>query len=456
MSNNKIQKFRGLDTDGNRTTTALLPNSALVTMISSDAAAKQAKPAFLEVDDDDQSNEFYDWGLNNRYPTEVRKKLEDSAIALPLIVKAVALIWGDGVRYFKKKIVEGAVIIEFFQDDKIDEFFVNSNIDRFMIEQLMDLKFYGNAFSEFLLTKGNTRVTDLLHLEAEFSRLQVAEESNLIPNLGYSGKFVTDISIQKTDADLIPFISARERNKETIARKSGSKHKFAWQTYFPSPGRQIYAKPPHAALYNENGWLDYESSIPIILNSINNNQLNIKYHIKIPYDYWSKMYPKWDLKNDKQRQAIIDEKLAEMDKWLTGIKNAGKSLITHFAIDPITEKPIPGFEIVVIDSKFKEGDFVPAADHADAKITRALGIDPSLAGLQPAGGKMGAGSGSDKREAFNNSILLTQAESKILFEPLYMVKHFNGWDKDIHFGFSHQFSTTTDKEPNGKEEPTVT
>lgn len=445
-----VQKFKIKTTDGANAVQALVGTRTMVTMLAADAGADQTKPAHNDARDDNEANDYYSWGANNMWPTEARRKLEDSAIAYPLVYKAVSLMFGAGVQYYRRKLVGNEMQIEYFKNDEIEKFFQENDIDRFMLEQMMDLKFYGNAFSESIVTKNLEKIVHLYHLEAEFSRLQVQnEKTKKIPNLFYSGDFVKDTST--SEYQKIPFLNRRDRSTDGIRKTAKGKKKFAWQSFFPSPGRCTYAKPPHAAIYKKDGWLDYEISIPIILNSIIKNQLKLKFHIRIPYSYWPAMYPKWDTFTQEKRDQLIDQKLKEMDEWLSGAKNAGKSLITHFAIDPVTHKPIPGFEVIPIDDKFKQDDYIPASDAADAKIVRALGIDVSLSGLQPQGGKMGAGSGSDKREGFNNSILLSQAEAKILFEPLYTVRDYNGWGSDVEFGFIHQLSTTKDQEKSGKE-----
>ncbi len=74
-----------------------------------------------------------------------------------------------------------------------------------------------------------------------------------------------------------------------------------------------------------------------------------------------------------------------------------------------------------------------------------------MSGIQPTGGKMGAGSGSDKRVGFQNSVNLSQAEQEIIFEPLYLVAKINGWPSNLKFAFSHEIATTLDKNPTGSQ-----
>lgn len=59
---------------------------------------------------------------------------------------------------------------------------------------------------------------------------------------------------------------------------------------------------------------------------------------------------------------------------------------------------------------------------------RAVGVDPTLVGDGP-GKKMGGGSGSDKRIAFNIYVALLQAYRDVILEPLYFIAEYNGWRK---------------------------
>lgn len=439
----EIEQFKIRTNQGDVVKQALLPQGgAIVTMLSPNASTTPTNLKVSDSEDTDFSG-YAPWGGDNLWPTKARLKLEKSTTAFPLIYKAVCMMYGDGIRYYRRKIVDGKEVKNFDVDEKIDDFFQDNNINRFVIEQLMDYKFFGNAFAEFILSKNKKTITNVYHLEAEFTRLSELKGGK-IKHIGYSGEWIDESVPAK-----IGLADYRDRSKKAIT--TAFNKKFAWHTFFPSPGRKYYAMPPHGAIYRDGGWLDYSNDVPEIMNVINKNQINIKYHIKIPYEYWTSMYQDWETYKQEKRDKIVDEKLLAMNKWLAGGKNAGKSFVSHFAIDPITRKPIAGWEIIAIDDKTKRDAYIPSCQEADMQVTRALGIDPSIAGLQPTGGKMGAGSGSDKRTAFHNAVSISKAEAEIIFEPLYLIRDYNEWGKDVRFGFAHDLPTTLDKNPTGTE-----
>jgi hypothetical protein len=146
---------------------------------------------------------------------------------------------------------------------------------------------------------------------------------------------------------------------------------------------------------------------------------------------------------------LIDAKLDEMDQFLKGTDNAGSSFISHFVADQITGKAQDGWKIEPINDPIKKDQFLTSVQEADIQISRAIGMDASLSGIQPAGGKMGAGSGSDKRVGFTNTLNMTYAEQMIILEPLEIVKMYNDWDPNIRFMFEHEIPTTLNENKNG-------
>jgi hypothetical protein len=176
--------------------------------------------------------------------------------------------------------------------------------------------------------------------------------------------------------------------------------------------------------------------------------MNIKHHIKIPANYWKSVHPKWDELNDTERKAKKVEKLEQMNDWLTGEDNTMKSFISEFGVDAMGKK-LPGWEIEEVKDSSTFDKELLTSQESDAHISRALGVDPSLAGLQPQGGKMGAGSGSDKRTAFQNAISMTPAEQIVVLDFLYVIGKVNGWPSDLRWGFQHEVPTTLNENKSG-------
>lgn len=442
------QNKHKISVDGKPALQTYLPESkALVTMAGVQSSASSTSPTKVIVKDsvNEDSDTYAKWGVDNNWPTIARQKVEKSTTAAPLLFKAVSLVYGSGVQYYFEEIKDDKKVKTFKAIDEIDDFIRRNKIGRFMIEQLMDYKYYGNTWSEFILNGGRSKIDCIYHLEAEFTRLAMQSANGQIKNVYYSGKWDED-----EKGTPIPLLNPRESSNDNI-KNTFTKNKFAYHTYYPSPGRKYYAMPPHGALYQDKGWLDFSNSVPKMMNSLLENQMVIKYHIQIPYEYWGSMFSDWTTYSPAKKKKKIDEKLTELNEWLTGSKNVGKAFISHFATDPITRKKIAGWEITSIEDKIKKDEWIPSTDAADIQIARAIGTDMSMSGIAPAGGKLGAGSGSDKRTGFQNSVSLSYSEQEIIFETMYLVSQFNGWPSNIKWAFSHVMPTTLDENPTGKQ-----
>ena len=80
-----------------------------------------------------------------------------------------------------------------------------------------------------------------------------------------------------------------------------------------------------------------------------------------------------------------------------------------------------------------------------------MGVDPSVIGAGIPGGKLGAGSGSDKRVAFNILQSLKTADRDITLSILEFIQDFNDWDPKIKFAFENIEITTLDKNPTSTQ-----
>jgi hypothetical protein len=202
-------------------------------------------------------------------------------------------------------------------------------------------------------------------------------------------------------------------------------------------------------LFESNGWLDYSLSVPLLMNKINNNGFNLRYHIEIPYDYWEKVYKDWNTKTPAEKRTLQDEKMNEMNTYLLGSENAGRNFYSHFGIHQATGKEIPGWKITELKDPIKKDQFLTSLQEADMQTARAIGVDVSLANISTQSNSMGAGSGSDKRVGMDNTISASYAEQMIVLKPLRTVGIVNGWPSNVKWTFEHIVPTTLNENKSG-------
>jgi len=411
-------------------------------LLPPDAGSKPTSEGFSDI----STQDFQPWGANNDQPSVWRLKAEKSTTAYPLIAKSVGIINGRGLTYWLETTnADGSDSQNFTRIPDIDLFMRNNFINFLMQQRAMDLFLPGNMWCECILDKGMNKIVGLSHKEAEFTRFgKIREDKSGFDFIRYTGDWN-----KPGTATPIPFLNREEFDPEFIKKNFSAQKKFVWHSHLPSPGRTIYAWPPHGGLYRDNGWLDFANEVPELMNAINKNASNIKYHIQIPYMYWATAFPNWETLDPEKRDELIDEKLTELDNFLSGSKNAAKNFYSHYATDPVSGKPINGWKLEVLDDPIKKDQFLTSVEQADIQAARAYGMDSSLSMINAQGGKMGAGSGSDKRVGFENQVNSSQLYIDAIVEIMYLVGWYNGWPINLKWGFKHEIPTTLNEDKEG-------
>lgn len=204
--------------------------------------------------------------------------------------------------------------------------------------------------------------------------------------------------------------------------------------------------------------LQLAKKIPQWILSNIDNSINIKYHVRIPQEYFENLFPIERYKDDvnAQQAAMLAYELTvkqNIDNMLTGAENAGKIFYSKIAIDkdpssPNYGKPIPGWEIVQVPNDIKDTAWMAAYGSMAAAMCTAHGMPPSLAGIIIP--QSGASSGSNVREEFNyyNQLNVTQPQQTTL-EWFEFVKRFNKWPEDICAGYREIVLQSLDQNKSG-------
>ena len=397
------------------------------------------------------------WGMRDMLPTKIRQTFAKVGIAGRVQNDLAKQLFGNGLVYykrsdFKRGKTEG---LEPAEVPAIERFLEDNLIEtEWLFPQFLDYRYNFNSFSEMILNRRMDAIVGLHHKEAEFCRLGTQNERNLkIEHLYYSPDFSMGFipsADRRVKMDLLTWFEALPH------LQAGKSQKFAYHTRIKTPGITYYAEPYWLGLIAENNWMEVASSVPEIILAMQKNQISLKYQILIPESYFSIRYPEWPSYSREQRKTLIDDLQNRIDSGLMGTKNAFKSLLTIFADDPAFSHPQGKPEIIAIDDKLKKDTWVPSSEKADAQIVQSLGGHPSMIGLAPEGGSMGAGSGSDKRELFNIEVDTNTVEQLKILEPLNLIARFNALanpEWDVVFRIGHNRHTTKDESESGVVAP---
>lgn len=390
------------------------------------------------------------WGNNDRQPTEWRCKVEEVPMAGTALKKRTDFMMGEDLVWYKTSEwrVKGFEAEPQFVPE-VDDFMEENRIrSEWWPAQCADYCLHYNSFSEMIMSNDMSKITNLYHIAAEHGRLSKANIANQVDFLLYSLHFPFGTAQGEKNRVAIPLYKWWDRERFFAGLQ---KPKFAWHSRFPTPGLIYYARAWHMGLFKADGWMDVASDVPKIVRAMQKNQVKLRYMIYVPEHYFKFQNKDWDDYDAAKRKKIVDEKQKQINDYLTGSENVGKTLMNIFRVNEITGQEMGKIEIVPVADNFKSDTWIPDSYTADAQIVQGLGVDPSQIGLAPQGGKMGAGSGSDKMQSFNQTTLLNTPDQVIELEPLNLISRFNRWG--LTCAVKHTRLTTQNESRSGFSSP---
>jgi len=420
---------------------AIMPGAkALVSLKGAFADAGTAK---ITPPYDISPNAWSNWGESNLFPQEILADLEKNSVAIRALDKRKRVHFGRGIIAYREKTdASGVVAKEIVTDPEIVEFFRLNQINLVWPDLIMGLEMFANNWVEFITNKGRDRINRVFVKDPAYCRISKMDEKNKIKMMYYSARW-----------EMMPQydgIVMAELPMYDNTLYDGSKYplgQFAIQLSYRSFNKSYY----HLPIWNSvrvNKWMNIASSVPVLKAAIMKNQMTIKYHIQIPEDYFTKRYPDKDFtveQREKKKQEVLDD----MNGFLANVENSGKAVISYKFYSKVKQDYLEGWNIEVIDNKLDNSAYLPDSQAANSEILFAIGVDPCLIGAGLPGGKMGAGSGSDKREAYWMLNADMGTDRAVSLSPLYFIRDFNHWDPAIQFDYvCVDTSQTQDQHPS--------
>lgn len=397
------------------------------------------------------------WGDDNDLPQQVIEKAYKTPVITSGMLFNISLSYGLGILPVKyEKDADGfRKAVPVYNDDTINEFFEDNDINGYLLEQLTDMHFHFNVFPEIILNKAGNKILTLKSKEAAFSRWETMnEETGKIENCFYSAFFgirtpkKEEVSCTRVLDEDNPLLDLQiQVGKETPLKGSkndSGQRRFIVPVNFPTPGRLYYQKPYWYSII-ESGWYDFALKIPEFKNALLTNQMTIKYHVELSDDYFKELF-KAEKTKDADQQARMKKEYSDLNTFLAGTKNSGKSVISFIRQTP-DGKELRRMKINVIDDKFKGGEYLDDSEEVSNILSYGMGVHPSVIGSAP--GKAKTINGTEARELFLIKQALIKPFRDRLLRPLYLIKRFNNWPKDIFFEIPDIKLVTLDKNPTG-------
>lgn len=377
----------------------------------------------------DANRKWANWGENNDFPFQAMKLFSKNPITMNALNFKVKAHFGKGIRLVKKiyeKGKEKLEVVDLTQYPEIDEFFYESAInEEYALESVTDCEWFINIFPEFILNKGRDKINRIRHNEAANTRMGIINKKTGLPDNFYiSGGWPNPAS--EDEIEVVPGYD----------KKNPGRHpKFIQQFCQPTVGKSYYQL---AYWLGSETWVRVQNKVPELINSFIENQMNLKYHVQIPFSYFDKLIKPENYGGHEEYLAAYEktrtDTMSEIDEQLSGPQNSGKNLFSMYGTDD-NGKPVGEWKINTIDSAFKHDSYMNMYETSSSAVASAHNVPPALAGiLFP--GKMGAGSGAEIREAFNSYVQLhTQIPRRVTLAPIRFAHRFNKWPRDLDYIF---------------------
>lgn len=380
------------------------------------------------------------WGPDNDYPQKLINAVKADPAGSELSTLQ-SIHYGLGCYFFKKNVdAKGNEHIEYVPDEKIpaeiEDFLWLNDWGKFTQGIIADYEWW-NAFYAQYVRNNMGKIARVKWQRMKDCRPELRNrETGNIDFIYLSGMWPNP---QEGEFVKVPTFDPRDESSPGGMYK----HELVSidKDYFPQP-----------AWHGINRWLHLASKIPRWILANIDNSINIKYHVKIPLKYFMDRCPIDNFKTEaEQRKAIAEleqETYKKIDGYLAGEKNVHKAFYSKFSIDD-NGKPLPGWEIIVLDNKIQDAAWLPAYGTASMAITSGFGLSPSISGKVLPNG-LGSGSGSDLREQFNFQMQVKTARPRqVTLEPFEIIKRINKWPKDLHMGYRNVILESTDKNKTG-------
>lgn len=395
-----------------------------------------------------ESTKYYPWGDNNAYPQDLITAVnKNPVIGRALAFKKESHI-AKGLQLYKEVIAEDGktVEVQLVKDPEVEKFFQYSNIEMFINGIVDDHYLHGNYFPELIFDKAGKKIAMIARRDPAHCRWEVMDKRSLkINNLHFSYNFPDPKETPLTIPALDPIFPVADLNDKPVKKAKS----FALRINYNTRGDVYYNKPEWHGLID--GWLSISNSIPIAVKSLLKNQMLLKWHVEIEYNYFSRAITGFAQMSKKDQDAAISAHLQQMNDFLTDTENTGKAFLSYFRLDSLDQKtPVPDIKIAALDNKLGDLKYITDFQRsANSEVLFGLGIDGTLFGQNSPGGSE-SGSGSNKREAMWINQQLLNLHRTLTIAPWWnVVREFNEWPSEYKLGFREiDTSQTIDKNPS--------
>ncbi len=384
--------------------------------------------------------DIYQWGSDNLLPQRIIRDSRRNTVIPSTLAWKAEVLYSGGIQFGfveqqgeKEKLVPANPA----QYPEVASFVFSRATRRYLRQSSKAYYWFKNIFPEIVLSKDRRTITSVSSMRPEYCRYQ--KGTNGPRNVYIDGNWQDGHSDKGKNTTVVPLVNPYD---DPVAElRAGNKYKYIYPISDPSPGTAYYQEAEwHSVIHS--GWLEVARKIPDFKKALFENQITIKYLIEVATWWWNWKYPGFDSFTTDKKKELIQAEHERFEQFMAGAENSGKSLMLTFNSNPEFNREFPGWRISPIDNKIKDGIYIEDSQEASSHIMYALSVDPVLRGFTPGGQTQN--SGSEKRVAWNNHIMMTKPHQDDILEVLEFIRDYNGWDPNLKFWFKNYYQATMD------------
>ena len=384
---------------------------------------------------------YMPWGADNQMPYGVLDLIEKDETLSTCQMFNAEICYGNGLQYNTDACTASV-------KEQVSDFLLANNLASYFLGVCQDFKHFGWAVSVIILDKEGKHIVGLHRKEAWYCRFSPANKHGVIENVLYANWKKSISSLD--DVEVIALLNTESPWMDLQARMEKHTHlrKFAVVSRVPTPDSTYYPIPYYASLFRGK-WYNIKQLIGMAKEAKLKNSAPIKYHIEVSERYWTNIFKRERITDQKKMQERVVEEKRKIIDFLTGAENSGKALFSTFYVSPTGEEQ---HEVVInnIEDGSKEGgDWATDIQEAVNMFCFTMRVHSNLVGSVP-GKSQSNNSGSDKRELYTIAQALQKPYHDLLFTVHRIIMKFNQW-KDAFPECPFIQLTTLDENKDAKQ-----
>ena len=370
------------------------------------------------------ADDAVNWGLDNQFPNNWELEIENNDTLTDAIEKEVDRIVAGGIDYYYIDIApDGTKLVKYFYDEEIEDLLTSAASLTTFEQMIYDYIKHRMPLPQLLFDAAKTKCIGLAPIPATHARWSKQDNQGFINFVYYNSNWTLGRKSDSPDTIKIPLIDPLIDTVDII-RAEPNILKYAFRVPIASHRTYYPLAPAYSALTSL--WLPITNKVAKYFAYSLDNQMSPKYHIEIDEEWIAKKYgDRWNNATPKIMNEIFLEELTHFNSMMHGAVNAGKNLMTAKSVNSVIMKEYSMWKITELKGTVFEQGWIELLKEGVLHIVKAVGLDPSTHGGNSTSG-MGAGSGSDKREAFNITMATVNRHVEKILLPFYFAINYNG------------------------------